>query len=122
MSNFANRTMGVSRKGTADGATPAVGDGSPPERLDSGQLFQSLELGALVRRGCCPRLLHTGPRKVQRSFQLAARSFRSTSLGGAMLSLRVSGIPTSRPRAFVISARPNWLGRKPRPLSQRAYN
>jgi hypothetical protein len=72
---------------------PAVGDGSPPERPGSGHLFQ-----------------------------LAARSFRSTSLGGAMLSLRVSGIPTSRPRAFVISARPNWLGRKPRPLSQRAYN
>jgi hypothetical protein len=113
MSNFANRTMGVSRKGTADGATPAVGDGSPPERLGSGQLFQSLELGALVRRGCCPRLLHTGPRKVQRSFQFAARLFRSTSLGGAMLSLRVSGIPcSSRSRVFVISARPNWAGAK----------
>jgi hypothetical protein len=114
MSNFANRTMGVSRKGTADGATPAVGDGSPPERLGSGRLSSGCK--ASLRRAV------RGHPKTAQLFQFAARSFRSTSLGGAMLSLRVSGIPTSRPRAFVISARPNWLGRKPRPLSQRAYN
>jgi hypothetical protein len=44
-------------------------------------------------------------------FQLAARSFRSTSLGGAKVALRVSGIPcSSRPRVFVISARSNLAG------------
>jgi hypothetical protein len=65
---------------------PAVGDGSPPERPDSGHLFQ-----------------------------LAARSFRSTC-SGEQLSLRVSGIPrSSRSRAFVISARPNCRGFGPGP-------
>jgi hypothetical protein len=44
-------------------------------------------------------------------FQLAARSFRSTSLGGAKVALRASGIPcSSRSRAFVISARPTLAG------------
>jgi hypothetical protein len=57
-------------------------------------------------------------------FQLAARSFRSTSLGGASLSLRASGIPcSSRSRVFVISARPNSAGASAPVLShQRAYN
>jgi hypothetical protein len=116
---FPNRIVAPSVGGSR--CAPAVGDGSPPERLDSGQLFQSLG-GPLVRRLTDPGRCTPGQESAAPLLQLAARSFRSTSLGGAMLSLRVSGIPTSRPRAFVISARPNWLGRKPRPLSQRAYN
>jgi hypothetical protein len=118
MTNFTNRIAEPPSVGGSSRCAPAVGDGSPPERLDSGHLFQSLASDCPTEKPVAARR----SKKVQHLFQLAARSFRSTSLGGAMLSLRVSGIPTSRPRAFVISARPNWLGRKPRPLSQRAYN
>jgi hypothetical protein len=108
MSNFANRTMGVSRKGTADGATPAVGDGSPPERLGSGRLSSGCK--ASLRRAV------RGHPKTAQLFQFAARSFRSTSLGGAKVALRASGIPcSSRSRVFVISARPNCRGFGPGP-------
>jgi hypothetical protein len=115
---FPNRIVAPSVGGSR--CAPAVGDGSPPERLDSGQLFQSLG-GPLVRRLTDPGRCTPGQESAAPLLQLAARSFRSTC-SGEQLSLRVSGIPTSRSRAFVISARPNWLGRKPRPLSQRAYN
>jgi hypothetical protein len=84
MSNFSQSHCG-GLSGWGARCESAVGDGSPPERLGSGHLFQ-----------------------------LAARSFRSTR-SGERLSLRVSGIPTSRSRVFVISARPNCRGFGPGP-------
>jgi hypothetical protein len=67
---------------------PAVGDGSPPERPDSGHLIPAC-------RSLVPINLRSGEQS---------------------LSLRVSGIPrSSRSRAFVISARPNCRGFGPGP-------
>jgi hypothetical protein len=86
MSNFANRTMGVSRKGTADGATAAGGFSAPRMSLGSGHLFS----------GC-------------RIINLAVKppSFRvETSVKRDRHPLILS----SRSRAFVISARPNCRG------------
>jgi hypothetical protein len=117
---FPNRIVAPSVGGSR--CAPAVGDGSPPERLDSGQLFQSLG-GPLVRRLTDPGRCTPGQESAAPLLQLAARSFRSTSLGGAMLSLRVSGIPcSSRPRVFVISARPTLAGGFGPRLSSRVPN
>jgi hypothetical protein len=114
MTSFTNRIVEPSVGGSR--CAPAA-EVVLPKGLGSGQLFP--ELGGSRRKaaGLDTRLLHTGPRKVQRSFQLAARSFRSTSLGGAKVALRVSGIPSFLPVAcFAIVRGPTWLGRKPRLL------
>jgi hypothetical protein len=62
------RVMTTNRIVTRDGArcAPAAGVVRLPKALGSGQLFPSLA-GPLVRRLTDTRLLHTGPRKVQRS-------------------------------------------------------
>jgi hypothetical protein len=115
MASFTNRIVAPSVGGSR--CAPAVGDGSPPERLDSGQLFQSLG-GPLVRRLTDPGRCTPGQESAAPLLQLAARSFRSTSLGGAM-----SGIPcSSRPRVFVISARPTLAGGFGPRLSSRVPN
>jgi hypothetical protein len=108
MTSFTNRIVEPSVGGSR--CAPAAGV-VLPKGLSSGQLFP--ELGGSRRKaaGLDTRLLHTGPRKVQRSFQLAARSFRSTCSGEQSLSLRVSGIPrSSRSRFSVLLARPNLAG------------
>jgi hypothetical protein len=92
------RVMTTNRIVTRDGARcgPAAGVVRLPKvSLGSGQIFPSLA-GPLVMRLTDTRLLHTGPRKVQRS--------------------------SSRSRAFVISARPTLAeGFGPQPLSLRAH-